>query len=70
MPINRTGATITIAMVDPSNIFAIDDIKFMTGYNVEAVVATEGAIIEAIKKYYGGGKALVLSKGGAAACRR
>jgi type IV pilus assembly protein PilB len=62
MPINRTGATITIAMVDPSNIFAIDDIKFMTGYNVEAVVATEGAIIEAIKKYYGGGKALVPSK--------
>ncbi len=67
MPINRTGATITIAMVDPSNIFAIDDIKFMTGYNVEAVVATEGAIIEAIKKYYGGGKSLVLSKGGPAA---
>lgn len=62
MPINRAGATITIAMVDPSNIFAIDDIKFMTGYNVEAVVATEGAIVEAIKKYYGGGKALVAGK--------
>jgi type IV pilus assembly protein PilB len=67
MPINRTGATITIAMVDPSNIFAIDDIKFMTGYNVEAVVATEGAIVEAIKKYYGGSKSLVPSKPGAAA---
>ncbi len=65
MPINRAGATITIAMVDPSNIFAIDDIKFMTGYNVEAVVATEGAIVEAIKKYYGGGKALVPGRGGA-----
>ncbi len=65
MPINRSGATITIAMVDPSNIFAIDDIKFMTGYNVEAVVATEGAIIDAIKKYYGGAKSLVASKGGA-----
>lgn len=64
MPINRSGATITIAMVDPSNIFAIDDIKFMTGYNVEAVVATEGAIVEAIKKYYGGGKELVAAKGG------
>jgi type IV pilus assembly protein PilB len=62
MPINRTGATITIAMVDPSNIFAIDDIKFMTGYNVEAVVATEGAIVEAIKKYYGGAKTLVAAK--------
>ena len=66
MPINRSGATITIAMVDPSNIFAIDDIKFMTGYNVEAVVATEGAIVDAIKKYYGGAKSLVASKGGAA----
>jgi len=62
MPINRAGATITIAMVDPSNIFAIDDIKFMTGYNVEAVVATEGAIVEAIKKYYGGAKTLVAAK--------
>ncbi len=65
MPINRAGATITIAMVDPSNIFAIDDIKFMTGYNVEAVVATEGAIIEAIKKYYGGAKAMVTTRPGA-----
>jgi type IV pilus assembly protein PilB len=67
MPINRAGATITIAMVDPSNIFAIDDIKFMTGYNVEAVVATEGAIVEAIKKYYGGAKSLVAAKAGAGA---
>jgi type IV pilus assembly protein PilB len=67
MPINRTGATITIAMVDPSNIFAIDDIKFMTGYNVEAVVATEGAIVEAIKKYYGGAKSLVAGKSGGVA---
>jgi len=65
MPINRAGATITIAMVDPSNIFAIDDIKFMTGYNVEAVVATEGAIVEAIKKYYGAAKSLVTAKAGA-----
>ncbi len=63
MPINRAGATITIAMVDPSNIFAIDDIKFMTGYNVEAVVATEGAIVEAVKKYYGAAaRSLVASK--------
>ncbi len=66
MPINRAGATITIAMVDPSNIFAIDDIKFMTGYGVEAVVATEGAIVEAIKKYYGGAKSLVMTKQGSA----
>ncbi|HUI67034.1 MAG TPA: type IV-A pilus assembly ATPase PilB [Nitrospirota bacterium] len=67
MPINRTGSTITIAMVDPSNIFAIDDIKFMTGYNVEAVVATEGAIIESIKKNYGGAKSLVTGRSGGVA---
>jgi type IV pilus assembly protein PilB len=67
MPINRTGSTITIAMVDPSNIFAIDDIKFMTGYNVEAVVATEGAIIESIKKNYGGAKTLVAARSGGVA---
>src|SRR5512143_771548 len=67
MPINRAGATITIAMVDPSNIFAIDDIKFMTGYNVEAVVATEGAIVESIKKNYGGAKSLVAARSGGVA---
>jgi type IV pilus assembly protein PilB len=66
MPINRAGSTITIAMVDPSNIFAIDDIKFMTGYNVEAVVATEGAIVETIKKYYGAARSLVAAKPGGA----
>ena len=53
IPINRAGSTLILAMADPSNIFAIDDIKFMTGYNVEAVVAPEAAIIEAIKNYYG-----------------
>jgi type IV pilus assembly protein PilB len=52
IPINRTGSTLTIAMVDPSNVFAIDDVKFMSGYNVEPVVASEGSIKEAIDKYY------------------
>jgi type IV pilus assembly protein PilB len=52
VPINRAGATLIIAMSDPSNIFAIDDIKFMTGYNVEVVVAPEQAIKDAIDKYY------------------
>ncbi len=58
MPINRTGATITIAMVDPSNVFALDDVKFMTGYNVEAVVASEAAIKAAVNKYYDSAEAL------------
>ncbi len=52
IPINRTGSTLTIAMVDPSNVFAIDDVKFMTGYNVEPVVASEGSIKSAIDRYY------------------
>jgi type IV pilus assembly protein PilB len=52
LPINRAGATLIVAMSDPSNIFAIDDIKFMTGYNVEVVVAAEAAIKEAIDTYY------------------
>lgn len=52
IPINRAGATLIVAMSDPSNIFAIDDIKFMTGYNVEVVVASEAAVKEAIDHYY------------------
>ncbi len=52
VPINRAGATLIVAMADPSNIFAIDDIKFMTGFNVEVVVAAEAAIKEAIDTYY------------------
>src|SRR6266540_2157276 len=52
IPLSRAGATLTIAMTDPTNVFAMDDIKFMTGYNVEPVVASETAIIEAIQKYY------------------
>src|SRR6186713_1188012 len=53
VPLSRAGATLTIAMTDPTNVFAMDDIKFMTGYNVEPVVASEGAVIDAIDKYYG-----------------
>src|SRR5262245_63458442 len=52
VPLSRSGATLTIAMTDPTNVFAMDDIKFMTGYNVEPVVASEGAVVDAIQKYY------------------
>ena len=63
LPVNRAGASLIVAMADPSNIFAIDDIKFMTGYNVETVVAAEASIIDGIKKYYGkGGKGPVEEK--------
>ncbi|MEK6607627.1 MAG: type IV-A pilus assembly ATPase PilB [Myxococcota bacterium] len=52
VPINRAGSALIVAMSDPSNIYAIDDLKFLTGYNMEIVVAAETAIIEAIAKYY------------------
>jgi type IV pilus assembly protein PilB len=52
IPINRVGATLIIAMADPSNIFAQDDIKFLTGYNIEVVVAPENAIKDAVERYY------------------
>ncbi len=52
IPLSRSGATLTIAMTDPTNVFAMDDIKFMTGYNVEPVVASETAMVDAITKYY------------------
>jgi type IV pilus assembly protein PilB len=55
VPTNRIGAKLTLAMVDPSNILVIDEIKFITGFRVEPVVASENEIIDAIKKYYGGG---------------
>jgi type IV pilus assembly protein PilB len=52
IPVNRAGSTLILATADPSNIFAIDDIKFLTGYNVEVVVSSELAIKAAIDKYY------------------
>ena len=63
LPVARVGATLTIASADPSNVFVIDDVKFMTGYNVEVVVAGETSVINAISTYYKGGPgALVATK--------
>src|SRR5438094_8185806 len=66
VPLSRAGATLTIAMTDPTNVFAMDDIKFMTGYNVEPVVASETAVVEAIQRYYPVSAKGVASKGGGA----
>ncbi|MFQ5901915.1 MAG: type IV-A pilus assembly ATPase PilB [Thermodesulfobacteriota bacterium] len=52
IPLKRNGSTLSVAMADPSNIFAIDDLKFLTGYNIEPQVASETFIKEAIDKYY------------------
>ncbi len=62
LPVNKTGATLTIAMGDPTNVFAMDDIKFMTGYNVEPVVASESALRKAIDKHYGTPRSVVLKE--------
>src|SRR6187549_1776997 len=64
LPLSRSGATLTIAMADPTNVFAMDDIKFMTGYNVEPVVASETALEEAIDRYYGSSRSLTLKQDG------
>src|SRR3954471_815669 len=52
VPLSRVGSTLTIAMTDPTNVFAMDDVKFMTGFNVEPVVASETSVSEAIGKFY------------------
>ena len=61
LPLSRVGATLTLAMVDPTNVFAMDDIKFMTGLNVEPVVVAEASIQQAIAKYYGGTREIELA---------
>jgi type IV pilus assembly protein PilB len=52
VPLSKDGNNITIAMADPFNVFAIDDIKVMTGHDVNVVIAAEVEIREAIDKYY------------------
>jgi type IV pilus assembly protein PilB len=62
LPVSKMGATVTVAMIDPTNVFAMDDVKFMTGYRVEPVVASETAIRTAIDRYYGSTHAIELKK--------
>jgi type IV pilus assembly protein PilB len=52
IPVNRAGPSLIVAMCDPSNIYAVDDLKFLTGYNIESVVASEPSIRDAIERYY------------------
>lgn len=58
LPISKVGATLTLAMADPTNVFAMDDIKFMTGLNIEPVIASEASIQSSVGKYYSGTKAI------------
>ena len=58
IPVSLRDATLVVAMVDPSNIFAIDDIKFLTGYRIEALVAPESSMKQALDMHYGTTKGL------------
>ncbi len=62
MPLARNGSTMTLAMVDPANVFAIDDIKFMTGLNIDQVVVSELSLERALARYYAPEKGLVLAE--------
>lgn len=52
IPVRRNGPTLIVAMADPSNIYAIDELKFLTQYNIEPVVASEGGVEAALSRYY------------------
>src|SRR4051794_10514396 len=55
IPVSRAGSSLVVAMADPTNLNAIDDLKFLTGYNIEPVIASETAIVTAVKRYYNAG---------------
>src|ERR687897_928417 len=61
LPLSRVGATLTLAMVDPTNVFALDDVKFMTGLNIAPVVVAESSVQHAIAKYYGTSREIELA---------
>jgi type IV pilus assembly protein PilB len=55
LPVSRSGSSLIVAMADPTNLNATDDVKFLTGFNVEPVVCSETAIQAAIDRYYNAG---------------
>jgi type IV pilus assembly protein PilB len=63
LPLQRTGNVLTMAMSDPTDIFAMDDVRFHTGYNVDPVVSSEMGLVRAIEKYYGGSQRRALADG-------
>ncbi|NIS32124.1 MAG: type II secretion system protein GspE, partial [Actinobacteria bacterium] len=55
LPLRRVGRTLTVAMANPTNLDAIDELRFSTGYDIEPVVAGEYSLRKAIDKYYEAG---------------
>jgi type IV pilus assembly protein PilB len=60
LPLQRSGNVLTMAMSDPTDIFAMDDVRFHTGYNIDPVVSSERGLVRAIERYYGGTSAIRL----------
>ncbi len=52
LPVKRAANTLTLAMADPTNVFALDDVSFMTNLQVLPVVASQAAIRRAIERNY------------------
>jgi len=61
LPLQRTGNVLTLAMSDPTDIFAMDDVRFHTGYNVDPVVSSEMGLVRAVERYYGGSSSVRLA---------
>ncbi len=53
MPISKFANTLTLAMADPLNILALDDVKTLTGYQINPIIADSRRILQAIEHYYG-----------------
>src|ERR1700689_1591641 len=64
LPVSRAGSSLVVAMADPTNLNAIDDLKFLTGFNVEPVIASETSIHNSIEKYYNAGPSYDEGRGG------
>lgn len=62
LPVKKVANTLTVAVADPTDVMVLDEIKFMTGYKVEPVVAPESAIREAIELFYGDRHSIELQK--------
>jgi type IV pilus assembly protein PilB len=62
MPIHRIRSFLTLAMVDPTDLEVIEDIRFRTGLSIQPVIASESGILNAINKYYGSSSSLRVKK--------
>jgi type IV pilus assembly protein PilB len=64
LPLSRVGASLTLAMVDPTNVLALDDVKFMTGLSIEPVIVSEAAFQAVFERFYGATRELELARQG------